>query len=211
MSWEVAKYKIELELNEPMLGTTPCNPSIWAEHIATKQTKALKKEGWTDDKIKAEIEKTVEGVADNDELESGKTTFMSDKKGYYVRDYFVKGFFKEAARAKKEFGAMKQLRDKVGKYLFVRPRNIYVAKAGAELELIERPLRAQTPQGERVAIARSEAVPAGTKLAFEVHCLQGVISKKCLEELLAYGEYQGFGQWRNSGHGSFSVLSMVEA
>src|SRR5687767_5053239 len=95
--WEISKYAIRIELKEPLLGTVPCNPSIWAEHIAKKQTLALKKEGWEDDKIKAEIAATIEGVGDNDELESGKTTFMQDDSGYFVRDYFFKGFFKQAA------------------------------------------------------------------------------------------------------------------
>jgi hypothetical protein len=207
MSWEITKYKVAVKLNEPMLGTIPCQKSIWAEHIATKQAKALKKEGKTDEEIKTEIESTVEGVQDNDDLESGKTTFFHDATGYFVRDYWVKGFLKQAARVKKEFGVVKQLRDKVVKYVFVKPRNIYVAKPDAELEVVERPLRAQTPQGERVAIARSLSVPAGTMLEFELHVLNDALSTSCIETLLEYGQYEGFGQWRGSGHGSFTVVS----
>ena len=157
-----------------------------------------------------ELEETIEGVADNDELLSGMTTFMKDEKGYYVRDYFCKGFLKDAANIKKDYGAQKQLRSKVVKYLFVRPRKIYVAKANAELEVIERPLRASTPQGERTAIARSHAVPAGTKLSFEVHVLQDQIKKDLLATILEYGEFSGMGQWRGSGHGSFNVLKLKE-
>jgi len=208
--WDVKKYKVVLELKEPMLGTNPSNKSIWAQHIASKQTKALKKDGWDDAKIKAEIEATIEGVKENDDLENGKTTFMADDKGYFVRDYFIRGFLKEAARVKKEFGAMKQLQSKVSKYVFVRPTKIYIAKPDADLLLIERPLRAQTPQGERVAIARSLAVPAGTKLSFELHVLEDVVPKGCIETLLGYGEFQGLGQWRSSGHGSFNVLTFDE-
>lgn len=143
--FDVTKYEVVVELNEPMLGTIPSNPSIWASHIASKQSKALKKEGWSQEDIDKELANTIEGVGDNDELESGKTTFMHDEKGYYVRDYFVKGFFKTAGKVMKEFGAMKQLRSKVSQFLWIRPRNIYVAKPNAELELIERPLRASTP------------------------------------------------------------------
>lgn len=61
-----------------------------------------------------------------------------------------------------------------------------------------------------MAIARSLAVPAGTKLKFEVHVLNDVISRGCLEALLSYGEYEGFGQWRGSGHGAFSVVTLKQ-
>jgi len=210
MSWELKKYKVRIELAEAMLGTTPVNPSIWAEHIATKQAKALKKEGMSADEIKAEIESTVAGVSGNDELDTGKTTFMKDEIGYYVRDYFIKGFLKNSAKCMKEFGKVKQLRSKVRDYLHVRPRHIYVAKPNSELQIIERPLRAQTPQGERVAIARSESVPAGTILDFELHSLNGVITKNCIEALLDFGQYEGLGQWRGSGAGRFTVVEFKE-
>lgn len=193
-----------------MLGTVPAQRSIWAEHIAKKQAVELKKEGKSDEEIAKELEETIAGVADNDELASGMTTFFKDKDGYFVRDYFIKGFAKEAARIKKDHGALKQLRSKVVQHLFVRPSKIYVAAANAELEIIERPLRASTPQGERTAIARSHCVPAGTKLSFEVHVLQDVIKKDLLETLFEYGSYSGMGQWRGSGHGAFNVLKLKE-
>ena len=57
-------------------------------------------------------------------------------------------------------------------------------------------------QGERVALAHSETVPAGTRMEFEVlymdiEALDGII------EWLDYGVEHGLGQWRNSGHGRF--------
>jgi len=135
---------------------------------------------------------------------------MQDENGDFVRDYFLKGFFKQAAKCLKQHGTTKQLRSKVVQFLFVKPRKIYVADVGAELETIERPLRASTPQGERVAIARSEAVPEGTTLGFEVHVLNDVIKKGCLEALLSYGEYEGLGQWRGSGAGRFAVVEFSQ-
>lgn len=210
MSWDIKKYKVKIKLTDAMLGTIPANPSIWAEHIATKHTKALKKEGWSDQDIEEEIANTITGVAENKELENGKTTFYRDADGYFVRDYFVKGFFKQAAKCLKEWGTQKQLRSKVGQFLFVHPRKIYVAKPDAELELIERPLRASTPQGERVAIARSEAVPAGTVLDFELASLNDTVKQGCIEALLEYGQYEGLGQWRGSGAGRFEVLEFTE-
>lgn len=85
----------------------------------------------------------------------------------------------------------KQLRSKVVQFLFVRPVKIYIADVDAKLEIVERPLRASTPQGERIAIARSEALPAGTRIGFEVIVLNDVINKSCLESLLEYGQYAG--------------------
>lgn len=210
MSWDVQKFAVEIALLEPMLGTVPAQSSIWAEHIAAKQSKALKKEGMTDDEIKAEIASTIEGVADVDSLRTGLTTFMCDANGYFVRDYFLKGFFKSAAKVRKEFGSLKQLRSKVVSHLFIRPRAVYIASADAELEIIERPLRASTPQGERTAIARSHCVPAGTRLSFQVHLVGGVLSRGCLETLLEFGAYEGLGQWRGAGNGSFEVVSLTE-
>jgi len=53
--WTINRYNVRLELSEPMLGTTPCNPSIWAEHIGTKQAMALKKEGLSEKGLLARI------------------------------------------------------------------------------------------------------------------------------------------------------------
>ncbi len=66
----------------------------------------------------------------------------------------------------------------------------------------QRPLRAATAQGERVALAHSETVPAGSEVSFTVQ----VFDKSLLpviRECLDYGEYHGLAQWRNSGKGRF--------
>lgn len=71
-----------------------------------------------------------------------------------------------------------------------------------EMGRCERPLRASTPQGERVALAASETMPRGTQLEFSVKCL-AASSFKLVREWLEYGEYNGLGQWHNSGKGRF--------
>lgn len=69
---------------------------------------------------------------------------------------------------------------------------------------IERPLRASTPQGERVALARSDTAPAGTRLIFTLKVLgDDAVNEATLHEWLSYGEYQGLGQWRSGGYGRF--------
>ena len=212
MSWDIKKYAVKIELTENMLGTVPATKSIWVDHISTKQSKKMKRDGLlSQEEIDAELAATIEGVEERDEMEQGKTTFFKDDKGYYVRDYFIKGHLKEAGRVMKTHGTIKAaLRSKVVQYLFIKPRNIYVAAPSAKLEIVERPLRASTPQGERVAIARSEAIPEGTQLSYTVHVLNDVVKKSCLESLLEYGSYMGLGTWRGSGCGRFSVVEFSD-
>ena len=66
----------------------------------------------------------------------------------------------------------------------------------------QRPLRAQTAQGERVSLANSEEIPAGATCEFEVLCMDDT-HEKAVYEWLDYGELRGIGQWRNSGKGRF--------
>ena len=73
-------------------------------------------------------------------------------------------------------------------------------KYGMKLDFCERPLRAQTPMGERVSIAKSESVPAGTTAEFEIECLDPKL-EDMVRECLDYGAKRGLGQWRNSGKG----------
>lgn len=100
----------------------------------------------------------------------------------------------------------------------------------------ERPLRAETMRGERVALARSEEAPAGTQVVFAVSILmpgeaakaaakadeeeKAKVGKKgkrtnasinddIIKDCLDYGQKKGFGQWRSGGFGRF-VYSKLE-
>ena len=66
----------------------------------------------------------------------------------------------------------------------------------------QRPLRAQTMRGERVALAHSEEAPAGTYFECTIECLRDA-DMALVREWLDYGRYKGIGQWRNSGLGRF--------
>ena len=70
------------------------------------------------------------------------------------------------------------------------------------MDICQRPLRAQTAQGERVALASSETVPEGSTMTFEIKCLLDTHIPAVIEAL-EYGAMRGFGQWRNSGKGRF--------
>lgn len=73
-----------------------------------------------------------------------------------------------------------------------------------EPELMDRPLRAQTPRGERVSIAISEQIHPPCWCEARVVLLRGCkVSQAQLEEVFAYGMFQGLGQWRSGGWGRF--------
>lgn len=84
-------------------------------------------------------------------------------------------------------------------------KKLGTVKMPAKIGVLERPLRGQTPQGERVALAKSETVPAGTRLEFDV-IVQDVeaVTTEVLEEWFSYGQRRGLGQWRNGGWGAFT-------
>jgi len=69
-----------------------------------------------------------------------------------------------------------------------------------------RPLRGNTPKGERITLVASEMVPAGAKLDFTLKVLSGdrpTMTKTILLELFDYGSLKGLGQWRNADWGQF--------
>lgn len=69
---------------------------------------------------------------------------------------------------------------------------------------LQRPLRAKTPQGPRIALAKSEQLPKGTEFYFTISVLKNSpLTKEVLEALLRYGCMKGLGQWRNAGYGRF--------
>ena len=127
------------------------------------------------------------------------------------RDYQIKGFFKDTCSAlsrckgedySKESCGMKAYKKIIDGCIFPQPRKIEIHMNG-EMGNCQRPLRAQTAQGERIALANSEAVPAGSWIEFTVECLEDKHAA-AVREWLNYGRYKGLGQWRNSGKGRFT-------
>ena len=107
---------------------------------------------------------------------------------------------------KKVYGGLNDLRpdtDKIDKLIpfETSPRKIVIQLAGG-VGNCQRPLRAQTPQGERVALASSETVQETSVLEFEIRLLDEGL-EGLVREWLDYGQYRGLGQWRNSGKGRF--------
>jgi len=123
-------------------------------------------------------------------------------------DYQIKGFFKDACSALRrvpgtrssKLTAFKKVIDGT---VFVEQRRIpFQLPEGAECGRCERPLRASSASGERVALAASETVPAGTVLEFSI-LVMNPKDAETVREWLDYGALRGLFQWRNSGKGRF--------
>lgn len=200
-----AIMKVRITFTEPVLGTKPADPEIHSHYIASKapDAKSMAEE------IAAHGTEEVE--------EKTKTIFPKLEDGTpFMWSYQLKGFMKEAARTLKKVSGTKT--SKVTAYLktidnMVRIVGPYRTKPRVlpmympiDLDLAatdcQRPLRASTPQGERIALAHSEEAPAGTYLECTIGCLRKE-DMALVREWLDYGEWKGMGQWRNSGLGSF--------
>jgi len=182
--------KIEVTLLEDMLGTVPKDKEVYRTYVESKAPE-----------VNGEDESlTVEEVE-----EKGWTGFHSDEKGLFVWDYFIKGFLKHAGNVMKETVKRKNLRSKIDDFVFVFPRRVYLGKIEPD-GAFERPLRAMTAQGPRVSLSRSDFVKAGTKFGFEIKLfpVHKEIDEELVKSLLGYGQYMGFGQFRNGGFGRFS-------
>lgn len=188
------KMHIRLTFTEPVLGTWPNNPDIASEFIASKAPDATTIE----DEIAALGAEAVEA--------KGKTVFPKTDEGEpFLYDYQIKGFFKDACsmlgrlKGATESAKLKAYKKTIDGLIFVEPRQIVFEMAG-DMGNCQRPLRAQTMQGERVSLANSEEIPAGSSVKFDVVLLDDA-HEAVVEEWLNYAIMRGIGQWRNSGKG----------
>ena len=200
------KIKVKLTFVEPVLGTWPSNQNIAREFIASKSPDA------------ATVEDEVAALGADAVADKGMTVFPRNEKGEPVLyDYQVKGFFKDSCgmlsriggktktgkkKAVNESGKITAYKKVIDGLIFVQPRMIPIHFNG-EMTECQRPLRAQTAQGERVSLANSVQIPAGSTCEFEI-LLMDDSHEKAVLEWLNYGALRGIGQWRNSGKGRFS-------
>lgn len=202
--------KIKLTLTEGMLGTSPNNEEIYTDFIGSKSPDA------------STLAEEVEAIGTDGVVEKGMTVFPRTKDGKpFVYDYQIKGMFKDACsmlsrltgkdpdtgkklKAVNESSRITAYKKVIDGLIFPQPRQIEIQMPeGEEISYCQRPLRAQTAQGERVALAISEEVPAGSTMEFEVLCLDDNHVAAVLE-WLDYGKLRGLGQWRNAGRGTFT-------
>ena len=192
------RIRVRLTLIEEALGMTPADPEIYSKFIASKAPEP--------DLSQEEVE-AVEGIG---QPEDQATVFPRTEDGVpFCWDYQIKGFFKDACSSLRrapgtrssKLTAFKKVIDGT---IFVGPRVIpFELPEGASCGRCERPLRASTAMGERIALAASETVPAGTTLDFEV-LVMNPKDAETVREWLDYGQLRGLFQWRNSGKGRFT-------
>lgn len=154
---------------------------------------------------------------------SGTVPFDKETAVYtpFIWNYQLRGMFKDSCGllAKAKYGesaGMSAFKKRIDGNIMVYPRRVALQLPESYLDndyqevpcdpknlrIVQRPLRASTPQGERVSIASSEEVPAGTRLKFVIEYLNPD-DRDAIIEWLNYGSIHGIGAWRNSGRGTF--------
>lgn len=201
------KVTVKLTFLEGVLGTSSADAEIYTRFIGAKAPDA------------ATIKEEVEALGAESIVERGTTVFPRDDDGTpFLYDYQIKGFFKDACsmlsrlsekdstgkkkKAKNESGKLTAYKKVIDGLIFVEPRKIRLESPGP-VTICQRPLRAQTAQGERVALSSSEELPAGTTVTMTIICMDDS-HWAAVEEWLNYGIFRGIGQWRNSGKGRFA-------
>lgn len=193
------RYRVTLELTEPLLGTVPKNREVYAAFVQSKAPEG--------------VDTSDEPATVQEIEERGWTGFHQNGEGLFLFDYQVKGMMKELSRIaypKDNAAALKAVTSKIQQFVYVKPRRILLG-ATAPSRVIERPLRAQTMQGPRVTVIRSDAIEAGHQIEFTIEILPGPITAAHIEHVLAHGEYVGLGQWRTGSYGRFTVAEFSEA
>lgn len=200
---EITRYRVRIVTIEPLLGTQP-QKDVATEFITSRFAERVKAAGISTND--ADLPEDELGTL-TEQLEKGTTVFHRLNGAPIYYDYHVKGFLKESAQVQNGsdgVGGVKNLKSKVNNLVFVFPRQIALhIPDGGTIEYLERPLRAQTMQGPRTSLARSEMLPVGTWFECEIRVLSGEIKEKAIRSLLDYGELKGLGQWRNGSYGRF--------
>lgn len=194
--------RVRLTFFEEILGTANNNKEIHAEFIASKAPDA------------PSMEEEIEAIGVDGVIENSMTVFHKNKDGKPILfDYQIKGFFKNAAKAFNYVGGKHKLtayKSKIDNLVFVMDRQIELKlPVNGVIGSCQRPLRASTAQGERVALAHSESCPAGTTIEFTIMVMVDDLMES-IKEWLDYGKLNGIGQWHNSGKGRFDWEAIDE-
>lgn len=187
-----------------ILGSVSSDREIYTNYIASKAKTA------EEAKNAAQDEEFVEGAP--------KTTgfYKDPETGYPVlMAYQIKGFLKAAAKTLAPQLNITATTSKIDNLVFIKERYIpFFREDGTPITepdgYLERPLRAETPQGPRVGLAKSEVLQEWM-VEFTVMVLENKKTAKSEEvtmdkicEMMEYGMLKGLSQWRNGGNGSFT-------
>lgn len=228
---EKTTLRIRLTFTEDLLGSQSANPDLHEEYIASRAPTAerAREEVASIPKGPARSEANDATAPTGEEFEKGMTVFARDKGGaLHMWDYQVKGFLKEAIKAlinggDENFKTLKAYKSVIADHVFVFPRRIMLKTEQGKaitsgVEHFSRPLRGQTAQGERICLATSEVVPAGSYCDVEIQIMGKTDSRsdsrsirlEGIKAALEYGELKGLGQWRSGSYGRFNTTYLDE-
>lgn len=204
--------RIRITLIDEMLGTNPGSKEVHEKFINSKAPDAENRE------------EELKHLPAEEMIKNEMTVFYRDDAGapamacYHMYGFFKSacGYLRKAKGSKSE--KLKAYKKAIDGLIKVYPHEedpagryitLHIPE-GTEIGSCQRPLRAQTMQGERVALANSETVPAGTTLEMDI-CAWDPALWDLIEEWLDYGRFNGLGQWRSSGKGAFTWEYVEEA
>lgn len=195
--------RVKLTFIDDVLGSQPADENIRSTYIASKAPDAKT------------FEEEVAQLGAIEVDEKGMTVFARDLDGSpCMIAYQIKGFFKAACGALRRIegtrsSKLKAYKKIIDETVFVFPdaddpssRMIPIDIIG-EMGVCQRPLRAATAQGERVALSSSESISAGSSIEFDIVIYDPKL-KDTVFEWLDHGRFNGLSQWRNSGKGAFT-------
>ena len=189
------KIKVRLTLTEEALGMMPTDKELHETYIASKAPDAMS------------MSEELELISVDEMVEKTMTVFPKLQDGTpFFWDYQIRGFFKDAIGMLRRVKTTKcsklsSYKKVVDGLLFIDERKIPIHCSG-KMGSCQRPLRAETMQGPKVALAHSETVPAGSWCEFTINLLDESIDGVVIE-CLDYGKLRGLAQWRTSGKGTF--------
>ena len=179
---------VKITFIDSVLGTASGNPEVHSDYIASKAPDAKS------------MEEEVAAIGADGVEQKQMTVFPRDQDGNPIFwNYQIKGTKSSGLKAYKK---------QIDLRIFVFPdakdrssRDILI-HTNKPVGVLQRPLRASTAQGERVALASSEMIEAGAWCEFDIVMLNDE-DEALVREWLDYGSLNGLGCWRNASHGAF--------
>ena len=202
------QIRVRLTFISEILGTQPGNQAIHTTYVASKAPDAEK------------MADEVAAIGADLVTEKTMTIFPRNAEGEEIFwAYQIRGFFKTTQQTlnriyeKKKFPYMTAFKTKIDNLVFVKaPQDrwdgretgiiIHYPDGVEESYDCERPLRAETAQGPRVALAHSETCPEGSWIEMDILTRADDLMEY-VPEWLNSGIYYGISQWRNAGKGRF--------
>lgn len=232
---ETTKFKVNEVFTRRLLGSAPASKEVYQEFILIKRKELeerKRKKAEATGKPVVPTAGTEEEELDTLNEEAGITQFHNDLgqktedgedgKGIFLYDYQVGGFWKESAEALAQQFSIVQVRSKLDLFMQIEPRRIYIHAPDGSIKTkadftLDRPLRAKTMRGDRVALASSEVFHEGIWIEYTVDFMpimtragkegKKVDMDKFVEEVAWYAARHGHGQWRNGGNGKAKMTA----